>query len=415
MTARVVTAASQSPAVGSDLGLRAADRDDPLTMMVRYAFLVRLLALVAGTMGLLGRPLTPQALGAIIVLAGSSFVGLSQPHVLQLVMRHPGLAMGDLLIVLGVFAVLGVQSPLALGTLSTALLLGLLFPARVSVLLGITLVLGYAGAALIAERNGEDLGFFLALGIPATYLCLMGLGQSIRRMEAARAQAERELAAVLQASAAAGERVRLAREVHDSLAKSLQGLAFGAAALPTLVDRDGERAREEARALARGASQAVQEARTLLTRMRSDEPHRPFHDVLQSVLDAWSGQHGRSLKAELDPVALDADARYELLAAMREALENIQRHAPDAQTTVRLTAGPQRAQLVIQDDGPGFDPACLPDREAEGHFGVRGMHERLAAVGGQAVVESAPGAGTRVVLEVPQTDDSLLPRTNGIR
>jgi signal transduction histidine kinase len=383
-----------------------------LAQSVRLAMLVRLASIVIGVGGMIGDQLTVQMFICIVLLGATSAAGLLQPGFLDQLTRHPLLAMADVLIVIAVFAVLGVDSPLVLAALSTAFLIGLLYPLHLALLLGPVLAVAYGGAAIVEHGHEEETPFLLIYGLPVTFLCLVWIGQSVARIYQAQRAAEYELASFVQANAAQDERSRLAREMHDSLAKSLQGIAFGAAALPTWMERDGPRAQQEATDLAMSANQAVLEARTLMTRMRTDEPLRPFHEVLDGVLVAWSAQHGHPVRTELAAVpGLSSDARYELLAALREALENVRRHAPGAPVWVRLAGDDDTAELQITDGGPGFDPQIVPIRENEGHFGVRGMQERLQAIGGTARVDSVPGSGTAVTLRAPLTDVNLLPRS----
>ncbi len=386
-------------------------RPNELAQSLRLAMLVRLASIVVGVAGIVGHRLTVQMFICILLLGATSAAGLLEPSFLDLLTRHPLLAMADVLIVIAVFVVLGVDSPLVLAALSTAFLVGLLYPMHFAILFGPVLAFAYAGAAINQYQREAELPFLLTFGLPVTFLCLVWIGQSVARIYQAQRAAESELAAFIQANAAQDERSRLAREMHDSLAKSLQGIAFGAAALPEWVQHDGPRAQREATHLAMNANQAVMEARTLMTRMRSDEPLRPFHEVLAGVLTAWGAQHGHPVSTDLVGVPeLSSDARYELLAALREALENVRRHAPGAPVWVRLSADGELGQLQIHDAGTGFDPAVVADREAEGHFGVRGMRERLQAIGGTARLESAPGTGTTVTLRAPLTDVNLLPR-----
>jgi signal transduction histidine kinase len=393
------------------VAIRTGDSERTLLgRVVGLAFLVRLLALVASGVGLVGERLTWDVLAATLLLAATSFVGLSSARALELVVAHPIVALADVAVVIAVLALLGVHSPLSLATLSTALLIGVLFRTRVSVLLGALLVVGYWAAASRSARTGADLGFFLTVGMPATYACLVAIGHSVRRIWNAQLRAERELSISRQNAAVADERTRLAREVHDSLAKSLQGLALSAAALPTWVDRDPGRAKAQAEQLASSAQQAVAEARTLLVQMRADELQDRLDDVLGRLVAAWAEQHDRPVTVMLEPVeGLDAAARYELLAAVREALENVRRHAVGATVAVRATTTDGHVSVEIADDGPGFDVDVLASRERAGHFGVIGMRERMAGVGGFAELRTSPGMGTTVRLVVPVTDQSLLP------
>lgn len=374
---------------------------------MRLALLVRLASLVVAVGGLIGQQLTVQTFVAILLLGGISAAALLQPAFLDQLTRHPMLATADVAIVVAVFAVSGVDSPLALAALSTAFLIGLIYPVRISALLGPLLALAYAGTA-INQHRGAEAPFLLIYGLPVTFLCLVWIGHSVNRIYSAQRDAEQRLAAFVQASVVQDERSRLAREMHDSLAKSLQGIAFGAAALPTWVERDLPRAQQEAADLAQNANQAVQEARTLLTRMRTDVPLKPFQEVLQDVVEAWASHHERRVRLDLRPVSgLGSDARYELLAAVREALENVRRHAPDAEVLVQLHPGVKNAELLIADAGPGFDQAHITRRETEGHFGLRGMRERLREIGGEAEIRSRPGEGTTVLLRAPLIDGDV--------
>jgi signal transduction histidine kinase len=414
----VTVAASASTRARRAVGALSADAlrtlDDGertvLGRVVSLAFLVRLLALLAALIGLVGSELTPQMLITIVVLGGTSFLGLSSARALEVVVAHPILALADVLVVIVVLTSVGVQNPLVLATLSTALLVGVLFRTDVCILIGAVLVLGYVAAATFTERGGVELGFFLSVGVPATYVCLLWIGHAFRRISTAQRLVERELASMRQNAAIAEERSRLAREVHDSLAKSLQGVALGAAALPTWLDRDSDRARQQARELARGAQQAVSEARSLLVQMRTDDVGEPFSTVLQRVAAAWGEEHGRAITTTIAPIdGLDAAVRYELLASVREALENVHRHAPSSR--VELTARQENGTVLVEvvDDGPGVPVELIEQREREGHFGLLGMRERMAGVGGSCTFSSAPSAGTTVALAAPRTDPHLLP------
>lgn len=85
---------------------------------------------------------------------------------------------------------------------------------------------------------------------------------------------------------------------------------------------------------------------------------------------------------------------------MQEALQNATAHAHGARTWVRLTFHPLAVELVVEDDGQGFDLAEV-GAHADGHLGLAGMRERAANLGGSLVIESALNQGTRVRLQVP--------------
>lgn len=389
---------ASSPATASAAG---GPRDDDVALrVVRLALLVRLAAVAICLFALIGTELDYRTALAVLGLAATSVLGLSDERVLHLVIRRPLVAMADIAVVLVVVVALGVENPLTLGVLSTALIVGVLFRGPMAAILGTTLAAGYLVVA--ASEDVGDTGFVVVLGIPLTIGCLVAVGQAIRAIEQQFHAAQERLALALRAAAVEEERGRFAREVHDGLAKSLQGLALGAAALPSWLERDGAEAATQARELSAGAQEAVREARSLLSQLRADRPDEPFGAVLRESLAAWADRYGGEVGySGADHVPLDTRVRYELLASLREALTNIEKHAEGAPVDVLLRVEGDVAYLVVRDEGPGFDPRSVPAREQEGHFGLRGLTERMASVGGRASVESAPGYGATVVLAAP--------------
>jgi len=90
-----------------------------------------------------------------------------------------------------------------------------------------------------------------------------------------------------------------------------------------------------------------------------------------------------------------------LLSAARQLLANAAEHAGARHVVVRLTDEDHTVVLTVEDDGVGFDPAVLPGRVAEGHIGLASQQERVQSAGGRLAIRSAPGAGTKVEVEIP--------------
>jgi signal transduction histidine kinase len=373
--------------------------------IVGVALLVRLLAITVALFGMIGQPITGTMLTAVLVLSATSFSFLMYPSVARFVMRHPLAIVADLLLTLVVIAVLGVESPLVLATFSTALIMGILFERRIAVLGATTLV---AGFLLVAQlQPSPTSGFMINLGIPALYVGLVAIGAVVRHAHERELVAARELVDAHRAVASADERARLAREMHDSLGKTLHGIALAAEALPTWVERDPPTAVRYAHALAEAADQAAAEARSLLVRLRSDEPDRPLAQVFADQCRKWAAETGVECVFETNgAVDLSTDARYEALAIVSEALENVHRHAQADRVTVTLAGGDGGSvRIEVADDGLGFlvreDGGSPPH-----HFGLTGMHERAAEAGAHLRVTSQPGRGTRVVLELDPTKEN---------
>ncbi|MBM7489476.1 signal transduction histidine kinase [Micromonospora luteifusca] len=208
----------------------------------------------------------------------------------------------------------------------------------------------------------------------------------------------------VQHSTAASERTRLARELHDSVAKTLRGVSFAAVALPSLLRRQPDLAEQLAATVSLGADTAVREARELLSGLRRDAPDRPFSDVVRGICRAWSSSAGIPVRVTATAVNPPVAVRYELTQILNEALQNVARHARASQVWVDLNQPDGHVELTIRDNGSGFTvPGELTELSASGNFGVIGMTERAQAVGGTLRVDSSAGAGTRLVTRVPLT------------
>lgn len=197
------------------------------------------------------------------------------------------------------------------------------------------------------------------------------------------------------------ERNRLARDLHDSVTQTLFSVVLTAEASALLVDRDPERAKDELRRLQELARNAWQEMRALIFELRAGELEadglvatlRKHIDVLQQV---------RRTPIELEVSGerrLDVDRERELFRIAQEALNNAIKHAQASRIDVRVDMSESRVVLEIVDDGHGFDPSD-PDLRSK-RLGLTSMQERAEALGAKVVVESKPGGGTRVRVEVP--------------
>lgn len=376
------------------------ERDEFAHRFIGTCMLVRLFAVLAALFGLLGQVVTLPVLLCTLLVSASSLSVLLSPTVSAFISRHPLACVADVLLSMGVVAVLGIESPLVLATLSTSLVVGFVFSALIAATCTVILVSGYY---LVAFVNADlSVGFMAALGVPALYVGLVLLGGALRRAHAAQVEASLELVRARSAAAASDERARLAREMHDSVGKTLHGVALGADALPRLVRQDPQAAATYAQALSDGARQAAQEARELLVRMRADQLDRPIAEVIRELCEVWQSATGVVCRvAALGVVDLPTDSRYEVLAILGEALENVRRHARASRVDVNLVGlDGGAARLEIHDDGEGFVPT-VDGRSPAGHFGITGMAERAREAGLQLQLRSAVGHGTTVTIERP--------------
>ncbi|WP_433087680.1 sensor histidine kinase [Dactylosporangium sp. CA-052675] len=262
--------------------------------------------------------------------------------------------------------------------------------------------LGFAVIGRVLHRldpPAEMAAFVVALPVAGA---LAGLGASVLTSALTRyLELSRSLVDAAQRSAAASERARLARELHDSVSKTLRGVSLAALALPTSLRRQPALAEQLAGTVAAGATAAARQARELLEQMRLDVPDRDFATSVRELCDAWSAACGVPVRAILEPVDPPIPVSYELIRILREALANIANHALARRVVVRLAPTRRGVLLEISDDGQGFAvPRDLSRLQTAGHFGIVGMTERARNAGGDLHVDSAPGAGTTITVRV---------------
>lgn len=199
----------------------------------------------------------------------------------------------------------------------------------------------------------------------------------------------------------AGERARIGHELHDAVAQKLFSLRLTAQAATALVDRDPARAKAELREVARLSAEAADELRAAVVEMR---PAGLDEDGLVATLRTQAQVLDRAHSAEVSfscegVRALPAAQEEALLRVAQEALHNALRHAGASRVCVALTRRGPAAVLTVTDDGSGFDPDA--ERSAGRHLGLVSMRDRAAGVGGKLTVQSEPGKGTAVEMEVP--------------
>jgi PAS domain S-box-containing protein len=202
-------------------------------------------------------------------------------------------------------------------------------------------------------------------------------------------------------AAAMEERGRLARELHDSVTQSLYSVTmYTEAAARLMTAGPATDAAEYLRDARDTAQEALREMRLMIYQLRPPALEKGGLAVaLQVRLDAVERRGG--IQAELmveGEDRLPPEIQAELHQIAQEALNNTLKHARAQEVRVHLQFGDAAACLKVQDDGVGFDLAAA---QAGGGMGLPGMAERVRKVGGRLAIESAPGQGTRVAVEVP--------------
>jgi len=240
-------------------------------------------------------------------------------------------------------------------------------------------------------------------------LALIGLAYAAWRRRLLRV--EREFQAVL------GERARIAREIHDTLAQGFVAVSVQLELVGQLMRASADAAREQLERTQALVRSSLEEARSSIWELRSQSAEREdlAARLLRTAEDvvARSATHpaggagangdGRHARVQLQVSGtnhpLGAEVERELVRIAREAVANAVRHGHPETIALRLEFEGRWFAMEIHDDGRGF--AGAPPDGASGHYGIVGMRERAAAIGASLKVESQAGAGTRVRLLLP--------------
>jgi len=284
-----------------------------------------------------------------------------------------------------------------------AALAGVLLGMRAWPLWALHAAIGFVAAAQVLRADGvtpEVSAFVVAFPMATVVTGLVAA--SITAATVRHVDLLVDVIAAAQRAAAASERSRLARELHDSVAKTLRGVSFAALALPASLRSRPALAEQLASVVSSGADAAAREARELIEGLRLDHPDEPFDVSIERMCREWSLSSGTPIRVSPEAVEPALSTRYELSRILHEALGNVARHAGAGRVDVWLRREADSVRLVIRDDGSGFAvPADLGTLRSGGHFGVLGMAERARAVAGEIVVRSAPGEGTLIEVHAP--------------
>jgi signal transduction histidine kinase/ligand-binding sensor domain-containing protein len=207
------------------------------------------------------------------------------------------------------------------------------------------------------------------------------------------------------------ERTRIARDLHDTLLQSFQGLLFRFQAAANLLPQQPGAAKESLDSTIGRAAQAITEARSAVEELRSSPENTEGLVALLKHLgqDLAAEQSGASQAESIDfQVVVEGVSRplnyalkEDLFRIAAEALRNAFRHARAKQIEVEVRYDVRAVRVRVRDDGAGMDPAVLSDGNRAGHWGLPGMRERARSIGARFDLWSHPGGGTEVEILVP--------------
>ncbi|MGW6733175.1 sensor histidine kinase [Streptomyces sp. NPDC055013] len=395
-----------------------------------FGFRLAMIALAAPAALLNATPgLGTRLMGAAVVVTfmGSYALFRDWERFGPLLLRHPTLLALDTLFTALLLISAGPDTTLAYVSVCTPLLAGIVYGYRGAAVFAsvqsLILLLAYA----INKEAQAGSGLAEKLLLPGLCVITGALGSSLRNLMlrfGTATQALTTIQARLAVTEAVGaERARLAREMHDSVAKTLHGVALAADGLALSAgsaSMDPARVSQQAELVARAARRAAAESRELLADLRRESDPDHATDItpelaartaaftkrtgMTATYDTTPGEAAHApLRALLVPPAV---ARH-LLTITEEAMENAHRHAAatrvDVRAGVRAGARGEVLCLTVQDDGRGMPPdATLEHLRRSGHFGLIGMAERAASIGaGIHIGKGTHARGTEVRLELP--------------
>ncbi len=230
----------------------------------------------------------------------------------------------------------------------------------------------------------------------------------IEQLEAA----QENLATVERQAGILQERQRLAQEIHDTLAQGFTSIVMQLEAADQALPQAEPTVRRHIRQAQDTARASLAEARRLVLALRpAPLEGASLPEGLERVAGRWAQETG--IRADFAvtgaPCPLHPEAQVTLLRAAQEALANVQKHAQAHQVRVTLSYMDDQVALDVHDDGHGFhpeDPPRLPDQRTGG-FGLQAMRERVAQLGGVVIVESSPGQGTTLAVQIPLSDPAF--------
>jgi signal transduction histidine kinase len=263
-------------------------------------------------------------------------------------------------------------------------------------------------SALMFPARMQPSSIFLAIFTALISLSIAWItSQTFRKLHQQQEALERanqeliEFASTVEELAISRERVRMARDLHDTIAHSLSGLSVQLETIEGYWDIDDQLARQHLDQAQETVRTGLQETRRAMKALRAS----PLDDLglvlaLRQLAETAADRAGLHLSLQLPHHLphLHKETEQTIYRVAQEATNNIVHHAAAQRLELLLVMNNGRICLSVCDDGTGFD---LSDRVQTGHFGIAGMKERAALAGGMLQVKTSKEQGTAVYLDLP--------------
>ncbi len=207
--------------------------------------------------------------------------------------------------------------------------------------------------------------------------------------------------------AATEERNRLAREIHDSLGHYMTVINVQLEKAIVFRDRnpaEADRAVKDAKYM---AGEALKDVRRSVGTLRNPEPFSLKKSVTRLVNNIATDRLAVDLDIQGDEAGFSKQSLMTLFRAVQEGLTNVQKHAEANQVTVRIQLKKHQADLLISDNGQGFDTAIISAPNNTDHYGLQGVRERVELIHGSLKLETHPNSGTSLLITVPKNPLTL--------
>ena len=275
-------------------------------------------------------------------------------------------------------------------------------------LLGSAALFAITDAATAVEWLGAMLPTTIFVGLVVVlYKRQVEAREQAHQLVAELEQANRQISAYaerVEELTLANERQRMARELHDTLSQDVAGLVLQLEAVNAHLNA-GRNARAQAivqQAMARARS-TLRTARAAIDDLRARDAGVRLSERLDALCGRFRAEREVACDVTVEAGIWDASLpmalQEHLERILSEALTNIGKHARATHVTVDVQAKADTLTLRVEDNGVGFEATQLPQT---GHYGLHGLHERARLLGGILRIQSARGAGTTIMLEMPR-------------